>query len=876
MKYDFKNRIFILDGAMGTMLQRAGMQPGEDQNSYLLSHTDVVEEIHRKYARAGSDILYAPTFSLNRQWILQTGKEGAEAAVAALIQPAKKIREEMAAEGRSILVAMDMGPLGEMLEPMGSLSFEDAYDAYRTLVLAGAKAGADLVVIETMTDIYEVRAAVLAAKENCGLPVFVSMTFEENGRTFTGTGIEAMAVQLEGLGVDAMGINCSLGPVQILPMIRRMKECTSLPVFAKPNAGLPDPATGEYDITAAQFADSIGEFFRSGVSMAGGCCGTTPEYIAGIAEQAKWFGRETGGFSEKEIGSSARAASVSSHAAPVSGWPGVRVFSPLGGGAAAAAERRRLKLSSRSRVVAVDHVTVIGERLNPTGKKKMKQALLDHDMDYLLDQALEQIEAGAEILDVNVGVPGLDEAKLLPEVIRELQSVTDLPLQIDSSDPEAIEAALRVYNGKPIINSVSGEDQVLARILPIVKKYGAAVIGLTLDESGIPPTAEERFAIAEKILNRAMEYGIPRENLIIDCLTLTASAQQKEVNETLRAVRMVKERLGLRTALGVSNVSFGLPVRPLINRTFLALAMENGLDLPILNPNDEDMMGTVFAFNVLKNRDENAADYIGRYTDERFLAGLGKKPAQKAAGGAAGTAADGAKTGSPANVKADPSGQAKAGGISDTKAPDLFRAIENGMKREAAEAVRAILLEEDGMTVVSSYLIPALEEVGKKFEKGTLFLPQMLQAAGAAQECFEVVKGSLSGSVENTISLGDVVLATVEGDIHDIGKNIVRVIMENYGFHMIDLGRDVPKEKIVETVLKHDIRLVGLSALMTTTLKSMEETIAAIREASPQCRVMVGGAVLTEEYAKAIGADYYCRDAMKSVEAAREVFGTEK
>ncbi len=860
MPLDLKQKTYILDGAMGTMLQQAGMQSGEDQNDYLLDHPQVVEDIHRQYVEAGSDIIYAPVFTVNHGRVQQRG-DLIEEDIARLLAPARKVQAEACRAGREVFVALDMGPLGEMLEPLGDLTFEEGYETYQKLVLAGAKAGADLVVIETMTDLYEVRAAVLAAKENCDLPVLVSMSFDEGGRTFTGTSLEAMAVCLEGLGVDAMGINCSLGPDQIYPMIRQLQEYTDLPVFAKPNAGLPDPATGAYNITPDQFAETMQPYIRSGVNLLGGCCGTSPDYIRRIAEDVKAF----------ESIRHARGGGAGDPLKPGFG-DGIRWIT---------SERdisgAPLKLSSRSKVVPVDQITVIGERLNPTGKKRMKQALLDGDFDYVLGQAIDQAEAGARILDVNVGVPGLDEAEMMPRMIKKIQSITDLPLQIDSSNPRAIEAALRVYNGKPIVNSVNGEEKVMDAILPLVKKYGAAVIGLTLDENGIPGTAEERFAIAERILRRAMDYGIPRQDVIIDCLTLTASAQQKEVNETLRAVRMVRDRLGLHTALGVSNVSFGLPLRPVINRTFLTMAMENGLDMPIINPNDEDMMASIFAFNVLKNADETAQDFIERYTDKKAIrsivdAGAEVQVQTGAPSQAGGPAPDGgAKAGDPgASGGPSPDGGA-SGGPADH---DLFRAVERGLLKETVTAVQELLREHTEMDIVNSYLIPALDRVGKQFEAGTLFLPQMLQAATAAQAGFDVIKERLADSGQAGVSLGEVVIATVQGDIHDIGKNIVKVIMENYGFRMIDLGKNVPAEEIVETVRKRDIRLVGLSALMTTTLGSMEETIAAVKAAAPDCKVMVGGAVLTEEYAMSIGADFYCRDAMRSVEAAQKVFGS--
>ncbi len=829
MAINFREKVHILDGAMGTMLQRSGMGADETSTHFGQNNPDILKNIHKQYVDAGADIIYAATFGINR-YKMDELNVTLEEAVKVAMKAAGEARAEAAAEGRDVKVALGLGPIGELLEPMGTLSFEDAYETFSEVIRDAVKAGEDgcscsccsaecscapdLVVIETMTDLYEVKAAVLAVKENSDLPVMVSMTFEQNERTFTGVSLEAMAVTLEGLGVDAMGINCSLGPVEIYPMAQKLRSLTDLPVFAKPNAGLPDPATGEYDITCDQFVDKMAEYIDAGINMLGGCCGTDPEYIRGLAVARD---KAAGESDVKYKGQSTAKAA------------------------------RSLKVCSGNKVVNVDHVTVIGERINPTGKKRLKQALLDEDYDYILTQAIEQIDAGAEILDVNVGVPSLDDVKMLPQVVKKLQAITDLPLQIDSSNPAAIEAALRVYNGKAIVNSVNGEEKVMDAILPIVKKYGAAVVGLTLDENGIPATAEGRFAIAERILAKALEYGIPKEDVIIDCLTLTVSAQQKEATETLKAVKMVKEKLGLRTALGVSNISFGLPARIIVNRTFLTLAMENGLDLPIINPNDEDMMASIFAYNVLKNVDENAVKYIDRYADMEIGGATVKKGAadQNAAAGA---------------------GEAQA----DTH--DIFYCIEKGMKTDTVAAVETLLNDNDEMTVVNKYLIPALDKVGRGFEKGNIFLPQMLQAAGAAQAGFEVIKDRLSAGDKEVVSLGEVVIATVKGDIHDIGKNIVKVIMENYGYKMIDLGRDVPKEDIVKVVKERNIKLVGLSALMTTTLKSMEETIEAIKDEAPDCKVMVGGAVLTADYATQIGADHYCEDAMKSVEAAKEVF----
>ena len=800
MAIDFGEKIYILDGGMGTMLQEAGMSPDESSAEFGVRNPHILTEIHNKYVDAGSDIIYASTFSINGRRLDKLNMSLQEAVNIVLDAAAAAKERAMKLYGREVKVALDIGPVGQLLEPMGTLPFEEALEIFAELVRAG-RDKADIIAIETMTDLYEVKAAVLAAKENSDLPVMVSMSFEANGRTFTGTSLEAMALTLEGLGVDAMGINCSLGPDEIFPMIMKLKTLTSVPVFAKPNAGLPDPSTGAYAMDAEDFAKKMSGFFREGVGILGGCCGTTPEFIEGISKEA-----------------------------------GLYETSPQ--------ERdRTLSLCSGSNVVKVDHVTVIGERINPTGKKRLKQALIDEDYDYILSQAMEQIDAGAEILDVNVGVPKLDDVKMLPRVVKKLQSITDLPLQIDSGNPEAIEAALRVYNGKAIVNSVNGEEAVMDRILPSVKKYGAAVVGLTLDEKGIPDTAEERFAIAERILTKCLEYGIPRENVIIDCLTLTVSAQQKEVVETLKALRMVKERLGLKTCLGVSNISFGLPARAIINRTFLTMAMECGLDLPIINPNNEDMMASIAAFHVLHNIDRNSVNFIEKYGNVDVISSISSKKENNST--------DSTK---------------------NNGNHDVFYSIEKGMGSETVSLVKALLETEDEMTVVNKYLIPALDRVGQGFEKGTIFLPQMLQAAQAAQAGFDIIKERLANKDQKQVSQGPIIIATVKGDIHDIGKNIVKVIMENYGFEMIDLGKDVSPDLIVETVLARDARMVGLSALMTTTLKSMEETIVKVKEAKPDCRIFVGGAVLTADYAEKIGADYYCKDALKSVEAAQEVF----
>lgn len=797
-----EKRIFYLDGAMGTMLQAAGLKLGERPEALCLTNPDVVENVHRLYVESGSDVIYANTFGANAHKLEGTGYNVSE-IIPAAITIAKR------AAGERAYVALDIGPIGEMLEPYGTLSFESAYDIYKEMIIAGRDAGADLIVFETMTDLYEVRAGVLAAKENCDLPVFVTMSFEKSGRTFTGTCVESMACVLDGLGADAVGINCSLGPDEIYPIAERLAASTDLPLIIKANAGLPDPETGAYNVDAEEFAASMEKFAKLGLRYTGGCCGTDPEYIKSVIAHLSPLPFEDKTPAEK----------IS------------RICTPSG-------------------VVTIDRVRVIGERINPTGKKRFQQALKESDIDYILNQGIQQMEAGADILDVNVGLPEINEPEMMVKVVKNLQSVIDIPLQIDSSDVKAIEAGVRVYNGKPIVNSVNGEPEVLERILPIIKKYGAAVVGLTLNSSGIPPTAEERFAIAEHIVNTAMSYGIPKEDVFIDCLTLTVSAQQAEAAETLKAVRMVRERLGVHTVLGVSNISFGLPYRELINHSFLMLAMGSGLDLPIINPNVESMMNAVMAFNVLNNVDKDSMKYIEKFAD--YI-----PPAAGAPSGANASGGGNAATQSP--------GGHAAGSIE--------HAIDKGLKEEAANAVRALLETTDEMTIINERLIPALDSVGERFEKGKIFLPQLLNSAAAANEAFEVIKVRMAKSGGESVSKGKIILATVKGDIHDIGKNIVKVILENYGYTVIDLGRDVDPQIVVDTAIKEDIKLVGLSALMTTTLVSMDETIQALRASGHECKIMVGGAVLTPDYAEKMGADFYARDAKESADIAKRIFG---
>lgn len=860
----------MLDGAMGTMLQRMGAPIGKTPEELNITHPEIPRQIHAAYAEAGADIIYANTFGANR-YKLQNSRYSVQELVAAGIRNAKAGIQDAAQRqqeaARACLVAVDIGSIGKLLEPNGDMKFEEAYDIYKEMIVAGAEAGADLVVLETSTDLLELKAGVLAAKENCSLPVIATMTFEKNGRTFTGVTVAAAAVTLSALGVDAVGINCSLGPSEVLPLVREMRRYTSLPIVVKPNAGLPNLVSQEYDVDEEEFAAVMEEVVQAGGTIIGGCCGTTPDYIrllrnmldqiAGSAEAMDAAVLNTG--SAEAMGAAlpnTGSAEAMGAAAPKAGFGNVIDVKGT--------EPRPSPhpiLCSAAQIVQVDGVRVVGERINPTGKKRFKEALRRHDLGYIMSQALEQVQAGAHILDVNVGLPEIDEKKMMVDVIKELQAILDVPLQIDSSNPEVIEAALRVYNGKPLVNSVNGEQAVMDRILPLVKKYGAAVIGLTLDEGGIPDKAEDRFAIAERIVENASRYGIAREDVYIDCLTLTASVKQAEVAETLKAVSMVKKQLGVKTLLGVSNISFGLPNRELVNTAFLTMALEHGLDLPIMNPNNAAMMGAVYAFNVLMNHDPGAQAYVGRFrgqtVETHMVSSLNGK--------------------SSLSGSASECGRAEDGGSS--QAATLKYAIQKGLRDNAAPAVKALLETCEGLEIVNEILIPALDEVGQEFEQGTIFLPQLLQSAAAAQAAFEVIKDNMAakpgtgdGSGE-AISKGKIILATVKGDIHDIGKNIVKVILENYGYDVYDLGKDVPIETVVEEARRTEAPLVGLSALMTTTVVNMEATIRALHEAKLPCRIMVGGAVLTPEYAKKIGADYYAKDAKQSADIAREVFG---
>lgn len=782
-----KKDILIFDGAMGTMLQNRGLALGELPEALNIKSPESIIEIHQAYIEAGSQVITTNTFGANELKLKGSGYSVEEVIQAAVANARKAIGD------RNIYIALDIGPIGELLEPMGTLGFEEAYDIFKRQILQGVEAGVDLIVIETMTDLYEIKAAVLAAKENTDLPVFATMSFEENGRTFTGCTPASMAMTLEGLGVDALGINCSLGPKEIGPILEQVLKYSSIPAMVQANAGLPTVVDGKtvYDISAEDYASYGRSFIEKGVRVIGGCCGTTDEYIRDLVEAIK----------DVEV-------------------PEIKI-------------KRFSGVCTPTKPVFIDGVRVIGERINPTGKKLFKAALKKQDIDYILREAIAQVEAGADILDVNVGLPEIDEEKIMVKVIKEIQSILDIPLQIDSTDPRTIESGLRVYNGKAIVNSVNGEDRVLDTLLPLVKKYGAAVVGLTLDERGIPSSAMERYRIAEKIVKRAEEYGIAREDVYIDCLTLTAAAQQEDVEETLKALALVKERLGVKTVLGVSNVSYGLPNRELVNKVFFAAALYEGLDLPIINPLDREMMDTILASNLLWNRDKGGKVYLENY----------KKIPQ----------VEKSKAKAKANL-------------------DLVDIIIKGMRDEARAATQELLTTKEPLDIVNEYIVPTLDLVGDRYEKGEIFLPQLIQSAETVKSSFEVIKESLSRDSGEAISKGKIILATVKGDIHDIGKNIVKVLLENYNYEVIDLGKDVPSEVIVEEAIRQDIQLVGLSALMTTTVKSMEETIAQLKRDKPNIKIMVGGAVLNQDYADMIKADYYAKDAKGAVEIARKFF----
>lgn len=783
------SKILIFDGAMGTMLQERELKTGELPEVLNITSSDAIIDIHKRYIAAGANIISTNTFGANELKIKNIPYSVEELISSAVDNAKNAIGDE------KVYIALDIGPIGELLEPMGTLSFEEAYNIFKRQVIAGVKAGIDLVLIETMTDLYEAKAAVLAVKENSNLPVFCTMSYEEDGRTFTGCNITSMVMVLEGLGVDVLGINCSLGPKEFESLLDEILMTSNIPIMVQPNAGLPQIVNGktQYNISPDKFASYAVKFVEKGVRILGGCCGTTDNHIKVLADSLK----------DKE--------------------PVIVQSNPISG------------VCTPTKSVLIDGVKVIGERINPTGKEIFKKALKKGDMEYILKEAIVQVEAGAEILDINIGLPEINEEEMIIRVIKDIQSILDVPLQIDSTNPKVIEAGLRVYNGKAIVNSVNGEEKVLDEILPIVKKYGASVIGLTLDERGIAESPEERLEIAKFIIDKAEQYEISRENVFIDTLTLTAASQQKGVKETLKALTMVKEELGVKTTLGVSNVSYGLPNRALINKTFFAAALYAGLDLSIIDPLNTDMMDTVKASRVLWNQDKDSVDYLRTYE----------------------------------NIKLD--NAVKFDNANSSK--DLSQIIQKGTKEEAKLATIRLLAEKKPLELVNEYIIPTLDIVGKRYESGDIFLPQLIRTAEIVKSSFEIIKEKIVAESSDDISQGKVILATVKGDIHDIGKNIVKVLLENYNYEVIDLGKDVPKETILEEAIKKDVKLIGLSALMTTTVKNMEETIHVLKEHNPDIVVMVGGAVLDENYANMIKADYYGKDAKEAIEIAKKILG---
>lgn len=789
-----KDLIFF-DGGTGTLLQEKGLRPGELPEVWNLEHAEEMIDIHRQYYEAGSDIVLSNTFGANALKFHDSDYDLKDIVTAAVVNLKEAARLGVH-DGREVYAGLDVGPTGKLLKPMGDLSFEDAYEAFKEVMIAGEKAGADLIHIETMSDTYEVKAAVLAAKENTDLPVFATMIFDDKGKLLTGGDVPSVVAMLEGLRVDALGINCGLGPEQMLPILDEILKVASVPVIVKPNAGLPRQRGGEvyYDVRPEEFAELMTQIVKKGACLVGGCCGTTPEHIREMVRQVK----------ECEL------------------FP--KCVPPI--------RKEHTIVSSYGKAVFLGgKPAIIGERINPTGKKKFKQALKEHDLDYILREGISQQDAGADILDVNVGLPDIDEKAVMVEVVKELQSVSSLPLQIDTVDGEALEAAMRIYNGKPMVNSVNGKQEEMDKVFPLIRRYGGVVVGLTIDEDGIPGTAEGRVRVAGKIIEEAKKYGIDKKDIVIDVLAMTISSDPEGARTTLEALRAVREEYGVCTVLGVSNISFGLPYRPAVNSNFYTMAMQNGLSAGIINPMSEDMMRSYYSYCALMNYDENCEAYISRYSNQK--------------------------------TQAPVSG---SGGLT------LKAAIIKGLKEEAHHAARQMIKEQPPLSIINEEMIPALDEVGKGFEKGTVFLPQLLMSADAAKLAFAVLKEALSGSGEEEQKKDKVILATVKGDIHDIGKNIVKVLLENYSFEVIDLGKDVAPEAVLEAAVKEDVRLVGLSALMTTTVVSMEDTIKLLRKEKPDCKIMVGGAVLNQEYADMIGADFYGKDAMQSVYYAKELF----
>ena len=852
---EMRQRRLFFDGGTGSLLQAQGLKAGELPEVWSITRPEVCVKLHRDYLEAGADIIKTNTFGANGLKFKgrenASGAQGPDAGTAGLpaadrpadsysvdeiVTAAMKNARRAVAEAGHGYIALDLGPTGKLLKPLGDLDFEDAVELYKEVVRIGRREGADLVLIETMSDSYELKAAVLAAKEaGEGLPVFATVVFDGKGKLLTGGNVESTVALLEGLRVDALGINCGLGPVQMKGIVEALLKVSSLPVIVNPNAGLPRSENGVtlYDIDGDRFAQVMEEIARMGACFLGGCCGTTPEHI------------------QKTVGRCKDVPLVLPQA------------------------RKRTVISSYSQAVCIEGKTVIiGERINPTGKSKFKQALRDHNLEYILKEGVTQQDNGAQVLDVNVGLPEIDEPSVMEEVVKELQAIIDLPLQIDTSNPRAMERALRVYNGKALINSVNGKAEVMDEIFPLVARYGGAVVALCLDESGIPETAEGRIQVAKKIIREAARYGIGTEDLIFDGLCMTVSSDSKGALTTLETLRRIRDELGCKSVLGVSNISFGLPQREIINASFFTMAMECGLSAAIVNPNSEAMMRAYYSFNALMDMDPQCGEYIRIYGGQ--AGSLGKTLPRNPGAGSAGAAGGGLGTGSAGAVgEGTASGTIGAGAESAAAfeiASRLSAAIERGLREEAHRAVGELLETREPLDVINAEMIPALDRVGKGFEAGTIFLPQLLMSAEAAKAAFEVIKDRMASSGQVQEKKGTIILATVKGDIHDIGKNIVKVLLENYSYEVIDLGRDVPPNTIVQTAMERKVRLVGLSALMTTTVPSMEETIRLLREQLPGTRVMVGGAVLTPEYARTIGADAYCRDAMASVNYAEEVF----
>ena len=783
-----KNNIVYLDGGMGTLLQKSGLQPGELPEHWNISHPEVIREIHKNYYDSGSNVVNTNTFGANT---LKFSIDELDEIICHAVKNADEARKASSGEQEKF-IALDVGPTGKMLKPLGDLDFEDAVKIFAETIRLGVKYGIDLITIETMNDSYETKAAVLAAKENSDLPIIVTNAYGENGRLMTGANPAVMAAMLEGMGVDAIGANCSLGPKQLMDVMDELLKYCSVPVAFKPNAGLPksDGKVTYYDVDADEFAQDIKLSVENGVRIVGGCCGTTPEYIKKVCELTR-------GMKPKEIEKKTYSVCTSYNKAVFFG----------------------------------EKPILIGERINPTGKKRFKQALLENDIGYILQEAVNQQAKGVHVLDVNVGLPGIDETQMLTTSVCELQCVTNLPLQIDSSDPVAMESALRRYNGKAMINSVNGKEENMNAIFPLVKKYGGFVVALTLDEKGIPSTVEGRMKIARKILLTAALYGINKKDIIFDPLAMTVSADKMSAVTTLETVKKITEQLGCNTSLGVSNVSFGLPSRELVNAAFFTTAMENGLSAAIMNPYSARMMEAYYSFNVVKGLDDNCMDFINFASQQEV------QPTVK-----------------------------------HESSLTLKEAIEKGLKEKSSEITTAMLGENAPLDIVNSHVIPALDDVGKRFEEKKLFLPQLLMSAEAAKSSFEVIKAAMAAD-GNSVKKGNIVIATVHGDIHDIGKNIVKLLLENYGYNVIDLGKNVPPEIVLNAVIENHAPLVGLSALMTTTVPAMEETVKLVKEKAPWCKTVVGGAVLTQDYADKIGADKYAADAMESVRYAETVIG---